>query len=101
MSTRATTWAWTVDGITDRQRLALLALADQANDDGIVRVTPPTLHLYATIARTLAARLHLDQDQAEAVLDDLYDVGLTEVVRSGATRCLQLALTPGHQEQQS
>lgn len=93
MSASATTWAWQVDGITDRQRLALLALADQADDDGAVRATPPSLHLSETIARTLAARLHLDPDQAADVLADLDRAGLTSTVRSGATRRLQLALT--------
>lgn len=96
MSAYATTWAWTVDGVNDRQRLALLALADNANDDGVIRTSPHDPSLDETLTRCLSTRLRLDQDQAGAVLADLYDAGLADVVRSGATRCLQLAITQHH-----
>jgi len=51
MSARATDWAWHVEGLRDEDvlspldRLALLALADDAADDGEVGVRAPVSYL--------------------------------------------------------
>lgn len=66
MSSYAATWAWTVDGITDRQRLALLALADNAGPDDDVMWHPGLL----------TKRLRITRTQETRILEELVRLGL-------------------------
>ena len=56
MSLRATIWAWRVPGLSPTQRLVLLRLADQTNDDGECYPSQGSLATWTGLDRSTVSR---------------------------------------------
>ena len=58
MSVRASTWAWSLEEVSGQRSLVLLALADQANDEGLCwpsqeKLAPKARQSVSTLRRSL------------------------------------------------